>query len=135
MREGEALPQLRKLVTQHRIAQYARVSGDANPVHLDASFAAASSFGRLVAHGMLVLAFVSEMLTHTFGERWLASGRLKVRFKAPVYPEETVVTFGQVTRVREENGKALVECSVGCRKESGEEVIAGEASLLLAGQG
>ena len=84
MKEGQALPELRKSVTQDQINGYARVSGDGNLIHLDPEFAAKSSFGRTVAHGMLVLAFLSEMLTQAFGRSWLDSGRLRVRFRAPV---------------------------------------------------
>ncbi len=127
--EGHGLPEIGKLVTQEQINRYAEASGDFNPIHLDAKFAAASSFGRIVAHGMLILAFLSEMLTTAFGRAWLESGRLKVRFRAPVYPGEEVTTFGRVTKVVSQSGSRRVECSVGCRNQKGEEVITGEASV------
>ena len=132
MQEGQALPELRKTVTQDRINRYARASGDGNLIHLDPEFAAESSFGRIVAHGMLVLAFVSEMMTQAFGRSWLESGRLKVRFRAPVYPGEDVVTFGQVTKLATDEGGRRVQCQVGCRKLEGQEVITGEASVTIA---
>ena len=50
-------------VTESQIARYADAAGDHNPLHLDAEFAASTPYGRPIAHGMLVLAFVSEMLT------------------------------------------------------------------------
>ncbi len=132
MQEGQDLPELRKLVTQDQINRYARVSGDGNLIHLDPQFAANSTFGRIVAHGMLVLAFPSEMLTQAFGRSWLESGRLKVRFRAPVYPGDEVVTFGRVTGVVAENGGRRIHCSVGCRKAGGQDVITGEASVVVA---
>ncbi len=132
--EGQALPEVRKSVTQAQIARYAKASGDGNLIHLDPEFAAKSSFGRIVAHGMLVLAFMSEMLTQAFGQSWLESGRLKVRFRAPVYPGEDVVTFGRITKLSVENGRRTVQCQVGCRKAEGQEVITGEASVVLADQ-
>ena len=125
---GQALPELRKAVTQEQINRYAEASGDFNPIHLDAQFAAASSFGRIVAHGMLVLAFLSEMMTTAFGSAWLESGQLKVRFRAPAYPGDEVTTFGQATKVDQERGRRAV-CAVGCRNQQGEELITGEASV------
>ena len=125
---GQALPELRKAVTQEQINRYAEASGDFNPIHLDAQFAAASSFGRIVAHGMLVLAFLSEMMTTAFGSAWLESGQLKVRFRAPAYPGDEVTTFGQVTKVDQKRGRRAV-CAVGCRNQQGEELITGEASV------
>ena len=131
MQESASLPELVRSVTQDQINRYAGVSGDYNPVHLDAEFASHSAFGRIVVHGMLVLAFISEMLTKEFGKDWLDSGRLKVRFRAPVYPGDQVVTFGEVKGITNDEGGNRVNCTVGCRKVDGEDVIMGEASLLV----
>ena len=127
----QALPELRKAVTQEQINRYAEASGDFNPIHLDAEFAAASSFGRIVAHGMLVLAFLSEMMTTAFGTAWLQSGQLKVRFRAPAYPGDEVTTFGQVTKLTDQEGGRQAVCAVGCRNQQGEELITGEASVSI----
>ena len=133
MQEGYTLPEISKLVTQEQINRYAEVSGDSNPVHLDAGFAAETTFGRIVAHGMLVLAFVSEMLTRQFGQEWLESGTLKVRLRAPVYPGDSVLTYGVVNRLVSESGVHRVQCAIGCRKADGQEVMTGVASVLLSG--
>ena len=134
MKAGDALPSVTKLVTQQGVNDYARASGDFNPLHLDAEFAAKSSYGRRVVHGMFVLAYVSEMMTLAFGRPWLESGRLKVRFRAPVYPESEVTTFGTVLEVLPDGDQVRLECSVGCRNQDGEEVISGTASVALPGQ-
>ena len=133
MQEGYALSGISKFVTQDQINRYAEVSGDNNPVHLDSEFAAETTFGRIVAHGMLVLAFVSEMLTRQFGQEWLETGTLKVRLKAPVYPGDSVLTYGVVSRLVSESGVHRVQCDIGCRKVDGQEVMTGVASLLMSG--
>ncbi|MBI4198501.1 MAG: MaoC family dehydratase [Chloroflexi bacterium] len=127
--EGQDLPSLRKLVTQEQIASYANASGDANPIHLDPAYAAQGPFGRIVAHGMLELAFVSEMLTGAFGRAWLEKGRLRVRFRAPAYPGDQLLVYGQVTRLAAENGRKVLHCAVGCRKLDGQEVVTGEVTM------
>ena len=86
MRQGDELPTIRKTITQAQVELYAQAAGDFNPIHMDAEFARGARFGggRLdgtIAHGMMILAAVSEMLTYAFGERWLAGGRLKARFR------------------------------------------------------
>ena len=123
--EGQALPEVEKAVTRERISSYVRASGDHNPLHIDAEFAAKSQFGGIIAHGMMTLAFVSEMLTLAFGRSWLESGRLKVRFKAAAYPGDTLRTWGMVDKA--EHG--AIGCSVGLRNQRGEEVISGVASV------
>jgi len=122
---GTALPPVTKTITQPKIDSYARASGDLNPLHLDPHFAATTQFGGIIAHGMLVLAYVSEMLTAAFGEAWLTGGRLKVRFRAPARPGDTVTASGKVTSV---TGRAVV-CAVECSSAAGEVLISGEAEV------
>lgn len=131
-REGEPLPAITKSVTQDRIERYAEASGDFNPIHVDPDFAAGSHFGGTVAHGMMIAAYISEMMTVSFGTDWLRSGRLKLRFRAPVLSGDTVTTFGVVKRVRETESGAEVSCSVGVRRENKESAIIGDATVDVA---
>ena len=124
---GDSLPELEKTVSQERIEQYATASGDFNPIHIDEEFAATSQFGGRIAHGMLIAAFVSEMLTKAFEQAWLDSGKLKIRFRAPVFPGETVSTFGEVKKIEDVDGVKRITCSVGARKSDGESAITGDA--------
>ena len=120
-----ALPTVTKTITQEKINAYALAGGDGNPLHTDPAFAANTQFGGTIAHGMLVLAYISEMLTAAFGEEWLSSGRLKVRFRAPARPGDTLTSAGTVTSV--EGGKTL--CEVECRNENGDVLVSGEAEV------
>ena len=83
---GAELAPVVKEITQDKINRYALAGGDGNPLHTDPEFAARTMFGGTIAHGMLVLAYLSEMMTAAFGQPWLSGGRLKVRFKAPARP-------------------------------------------------
>lgn len=130
-KERGALPVIQRKITTDQIARYAEASGDHNPLHLDPSFASQSQFGGVVAHGMLTLAFVSEMLTGAFGRHWLESGRLKVRLKAPAYPGDEVRTWGEVVREDEQDGTRKVVCAVGLKDAQDRELIAGDAVVLL----
>ncbi len=131
MRQGETLPTVEKLITQERIQSYAEASGDYNPVHVDATFAASSQFGRTIAHGMLVAASISEMMTMAFGDDWRSAGRLKLRFRAPVYPGDTITASGEIARIVDRDGTRQVSISVVVRKQTGEEAITGQAIVTL----
>jgi 3-hydroxybutyryl-CoA dehydratase len=136
MSEAAGAPHLepvRKTITQEQLDAYAQASGDHNPLHLDAQFAAATQFGGIIAHGMLTLAFISEMMTASFGRPWLENGSLKVRFRGAARPGDQVEAWGQVDRhIQDENGQRVV-CSVGVRNgKTGEEIISGTASLTVA---
>ena len=121
----DALEGAARAVSQEQLRVYADASGDHNPLHLDPAYAAATMFGRPIAHGMLALAFISEMMTDAFGERWLESGSLRVCFRAPVYPGDTVQAAG--TKRGEEDGTTRYD--VALRNQEGQEVIAGQAAV------
>ncbi|MBI4337894.1 MAG: MaoC family dehydratase [Chloroflexi bacterium] len=124
---GAALGPLTKHVTQEQVQRYAEASGDHNPIHLDAEFAARTPYGRRVAHGMLTLAFVSELLMQAFGRAWAESGKLRVRFKGAVVPGQRVTVSGRVRRVQAGPEGTTVECAVSVHADDGSEVLAGEA--------
>ncbi len=121
---GTELAPVVKELTQEKINRYAQAGGDGNPLHTDPEFAARTQFGGTIAHGMLVLAYLSEMMTAAFGQAWLSGGRLKVRFKAPARPGDTVSAVGRV--VRTDGG--LTVCEVACRNQRGEVLVSGEAA-------
>ncbi len=124
---GDRLESIGRTITQSQVEAYADAAGDHNPIHLDAEFAAKTPFGRRIAHGMLTLAMVSEMLTSAYPDNWAFGGQLKVRFRAPVFPGETVHVSGEVTKVVETGGVRTVEIAIGVKKDDGEDVITGGA--------
>jgi 3-hydroxybutyryl-CoA dehydratase len=124
---GDELPTLTKVLTQEKIERYADASGDRNPLHIDHSFAATTQFGGPIAHGMLVLAYISEMMTAAFRQSWAAGGGLKVRFRGAARPGDTVTVSGRVNTI--DGGRVV--CVVECRNDAGEVLISGEASVQV----
>ena len=132
VQEGDALPTVEREVDQSRIDLYAEASGDFNPIHVDREYAAGTRFGSTIAHGMMVAAIVSEAMALAFGRLWAEGGRMRLRFKAPVYAGDTVTTFGEVKRVDDRGGASKVVCSVGVRRQTGEVAITGDATVTPA---
>src|SRR5262245_65762765 len=58
---GQEWESLARTITESDIAQYAGLSGDFNPIHIDHEFAKTTPFGRPIAHGLLVLAISSGL--------------------------------------------------------------------------
>jgi 3-hydroxybutyryl-CoA dehydratase len=111
-----------KHLSQVQIQRYADATGDHNPVHVDEAFARSTPLGGTIAHGMLVLASVSEMMGAAFGERWLSSGRLRVRFRAPARPGDTITASA---RPSGDGGAYAIEV----RNQQGEVLINGTAEV------
>lgn len=126
------LPAVVKTITHEQLRLYAQVSGDQNPLHLDPGFAATTQFGGIIAHGMLTLAFISEVMTKAFGKAWLQSGAMRVRFKGAAYPGRAVEAGGKVNKDEQSPGGRRLGCIVGVRDhQDGQELVSGTATVSL----
>jgi 3-hydroxybutyryl-CoA dehydratase len=128
---GLNLPELRKKVSQEDINHYAQASRDFNPIHIDEEFARKTAAGGTIAHGMLILAYVSQMMTEAFGKSWLRGGRFNIRFKAPARPGDLLTVQGSIKKLLKESEQTTVYCDVQCSNQSGESVITGEAIVRI----
>lgn len=133
--EGMNLPEIQKVVTQQNVNLYAEASRDFNPIHIDEEFARKTALGGTVAHGMLILAYISQMMGATFGRNWLAGGKLDVRFKAPARPGDTITVSGRIRSIEKDEGQTLIHCDVFCQNQNGESVITGEAQVVVRNGG
>ena len=129
--EGTNLPGLEKNIKQENVNLYAEASRDFNPIHIDEEFARNTPAKGRIAHGMLILAYVSEMMTAAFGKDWLAGGRLNVRFRIAARPGDTISISGKVRKLKKNKQATMVTCDVLCSNQNGETVISGEAEVLL----
>lgn len=127
MNAREVHPVTRTL-TQAMLNAYAEASGDFNPIHIDEAFAKTTPMGGTIAHGMLVLSFISEMMTGAFRTAWLATGTLEVRFRAPARPGDTVTA--RATAQEPRNGR--LRYAVECVSQTDEVLISGTAEVAHA---
>ena len=122
-----SVPSVARTLTQPQLQAYADASGDHNPIHIDPEFAATTPFGGTIAHGMLVLSLIGEMMFAAHGERWAAGGRLKVRFKAPTRPGDTVTASAELVKQSEN----AAEYAVQCASQNGDVLIEGRATVSV----
>ncbi len=117
-------------VTEADVAAFAKVSGDHNPIHSDASYASKTRFKQRLAHGILSAAYISAALVKlpdpTVTVIFLSQS---LRFRRPVFFGDTITTTAEVTAVDQERRRATV--STTCTNQSGEQVLVGEAEILL----
>lgn len=128
---GATLPAFQKAITQADIDQYAKVSGDLNPIHINPEYARSTPLGTTVAHGMLLLAYISQVMTKAFGTAWLQKGRMYARFKTPARPGDTISITGTVTKIDMHEGKSTIHCEILCRNQNGEELILSQTEVQM----
>ena len=122
--------ELTKTVSDADIAKFAEVTGDNQPLHLDDAHAAKTRFKRRIAHGMLSAGFISAALgTKLAPHATVVYLSQSLRFRAPVYPGDTITAKIAVTAI--DAAKRFVTCSTECVNQSGETVTTGEALVRL----
>jgi 3-hydroxybutyryl-CoA dehydratase len=122
-----AVVSLTRLVDQRRVDRYAEAARDANPIHRDTPEAHAGQFGRPIAHGMLVLALVSDAMAQAAGARWASTGTLKVRWRAPALPPVTVTARCTLKSAAD----GLATYGVACETEAGDILLTGTATVQI----
>ncbi len=118
-----------RTVTAEDVLRYAQITGDFNPVHVDAVAAAQSRFGERIAHGMLTAGYVSAVLGMDLpGPGAIYLGQ-SMKFTRPVKLGDTVTARAEVIEIVE--AKRRVRFATTCRNQRGETVLEGEATILM----
>ena len=130
---GDLLPAVRRTISRTGMDAYRAVSGDNNRIHYDDEFAADTRFGGVIAHGMLTLTLVSEMMATAYGADWLTSGSLRARFRGAARPGDTLEASGVITKNERANDGATITCNVEVNNtENGDRIITGTATVRVA---
>ena len=131
LKEGDRLPVLEKIITQECINLYAKASKDFNPVHIDPEYAKNTPLGGTIAHGMLSLSYISEMMTAVFEWYWLQGGSIDVRFKTPARPGDTITVSGNIKKMETSETMTMLRCDVLCTNQNAETIVTGETQVKL----
>ncbi|MBC7285266.1 bifunctional enoyl-CoA hydratase/phosphate acetyltransferase [Hoeflea sp.] len=116
-----------RTLTEQDIKLFALVSGDVNPAHLDADYAATDMFHRIIAHGMWGGGLISAVLGTELpgpGAIYLSQS---LRFTRPVGLGDTITATVTVVEKRADHGVVVFDCV--CINQHGEEVITGRAEV------
>lgn len=115
-------------ITDADIKDFAGISGDKNPVHMDEVYAKESRFERRIAHGMLSSSFFSALFGTQLPGRGCVYVGQNLKFRKPVYIGDTVTATIEVTSVDLERRRVFFDtyCKVGKSK-----VITGTAEIYI----
>lgn len=128
IKKDDSIPALSKAITQDKINKWAAAVGDYNPLHVDPEYAKKTKFKKTIAHGPLVISYISEMMGAWIGDNWVEDGKLlDIRFKAPVKSGDQITIEGFVKDKRIEKDRTFVECEVFITNQEGIKVLEGKA--------
>lgn len=133
---GQSFAGTPRRVAVEEFAAFARLTGDDHPIHYDEAFAAATRFGRPVAHGLLLMAMTAlgaTPMSHRLHEAMVALAEQRCRFLKPVFAGDVLTCRFEVGAVEHKPGRetALVRFNVRLLNQSDEAVLEGEHAYLL----
>ena len=121
---GDAIPKLVKPSLTHlQLVRYAGASGDFNPLHTDPTFGEMMGTGGIIAHGMLIMGFVGQMLSDYVGP--LALRKFNVRFKGMTRLDDVITCTGTITEKYEADGEGRIAGKVQAADQNGDVKVAG----------
>ena len=123
--------EITRTISEQDVLDFARLSGDVQPLHTDSEYGPRTRFNGQIAHGVILIGFISavlgvEMATSKITMIFLG---MNASFTNPVYFGDTITTRCEVKKVREDKPILTVECR--CLNQTGDEVLTGEAVVYV----
>ncbi len=121
---GDQIPVLTKEpVTHLQLVKYAGASGDFNPLHTDPKVGEMIGTGGIIAHGMLIMGFVGQMLSDYVGPTALR--KFGVRFKGMTHLGDVITCTGVITEKYEADGEVRIAGKVQAADQNGDVKVTG----------
>lgn len=122
---------IEKFISEQKVQEYAEVSGDFNPIHLDDNYAKKTEFKNKIVHGMLLISNINELMFRNFKDSWNKCGALKIKFRNPLVVNSKLITKGKIKKIDKNSDGTLYTCEVMCNDEDDNILINGIASVLV----
>jgi acyl dehydratase len=106
------------------VETYARLTGDFNPLHFDAAFAARTKFGKLVVHGGLTAGILNALVAEDLPGPGTVFMSQELKYLAPVFVGDTIT--GEVEVLSVHPTKPVTQIKATVRRSDGEIVLEGE---------
>lgn len=134
---GDKMTSQGRTLTEADIVAFAGLSGDYNPIHIDAEFAKAGMFGERIAHGLLILSVASGLAWQLGFMAGTADAFLSLdcKFAGPTKIGDTIKVSAEVTQKRDMpgSGGGMVVFNVEVTNQRDEVVQKGKWSVLVHG--
>ena len=117
------------IFTQEEVNRFAEVTGDKNPVHTDAEFAAKTMFKKPIMHGMLGAALFSKVFGVLFPGEGTIYLKQSLSFLKPMYVDVNYEAVFTVKEVIKDKNRAIIETLIK-DKSTGNVCTSGEATVM-----
>jgi acyl dehydratase len=117
-------------MTRHALAIYCGASGDHNPLHVDSDFAKDAGLDDVIAHGMLIMAYMGRSLTQWVPQHAIRS--FDTRFQAMTCIGDEITARGKIVEKFTEGDDNCVRVEIAASDQTGEVKAVGSAVVELS---
>jgi len=112
-------------ITSEMVNDFAKLSGDLNPIHIDEEYAKQTIFGKRISHGMLVASLISNVIANKLPGPGTIYMSQDLSFRKPVFINDEVTAV--VTVLEKKKEKPIYKLKTVCVNQNNEIVIDGES--------
>jgi len=118
---------INRVITAEEVRTFADVTGDDNPIHVDADYARETRFGKPIVHGVFLLGIVSKVLGRDFPGHGSVAVNISCRFLRPVPVGSEITVEVRVAEKIEKYKHVRMRVYVYLGKKT---ALGGEATLI-----
>ncbi len=121
--------QFKIVVTESMVKEFAKLSGDYNPLHMDENYSKSTKFKKRVCHGLLLTSFFSQLLgMHMPGKNSLYLSQT-VKFVSPCFINDEIIVEGKV--IDKSSSTKIITLKTTITNTTGNRLIDGQAKVLV----
>lgn len=137
---GQEFPGASSICTVEDFLSFARITGDAHPIHYDAEYAAKTRFKKPLAHGLLVAGYSAlgaTTLSTMLEESMVAMLEVSFKYRKPVFAGDVLTSRFTVAEVSRDPAKdtGRIKFNVTLANQAGETVVEGTHAYLMRARG
>ena len=121
-----------EIITKSLIDDFAKISGDYNPLHMDDEYASNTIFEKRVCHGMLLSSFFSKLIGMYLPGKNALYFSQSLQFKSPCFIDDEIFVEGEV--LEKGNSTRIITVKTTIHKNSGECLVDGQAKVIVREQ-
>jgi len=118
-----------KKINEALVNDFAKISGDFNPLHVNKEYASSTNFGKRVCHGMPLTSFFSQLVgMHLPGKNSLYFSQT-LNFRNPCFIDDTITIEGEI--IEKKSNMRLITINTTIHNQTGTCLIDGVAKVIV----
>ena len=118
-----------KKIDESLLNDFAKISGDFNPLHMDKEYASSTNFGKRVCHGMLLASFLSQLIGMNLPGKNSLYFSQTLNFRNPCFVDDEIIIEGEI--IEKKSSIKLISIKTTIFNQEGKCLIDGVAKVII----